>query len=85
MMLCRNATAGLLMAAAGLLAMADARAEGACQFTQGYWQNRAENAGDLSTEVWLWIRDRPFYASGLSYGLNGAGCAGGNGDGRTNV
>lgn len=51
MMLFRNATAGLLMAAAGLLAMTDARAEGACQFTQGYWQNRGENAGDLSTEV----------------------------------
>ena len=38
-----------------------------CQFTQGYWQNRAQNANDLSTEVWMAIRDQPFYLSGLSY------------------
>ena len=45
----------------------DARAEAQCQFTQGYWQNRAENANDPSTEVWLLIRDDVFYSSGLSY------------------
>lgn len=47
--------------------MPDARAEAQCQFTQGYWQNRAQNANDLSTEVWMAIRDQPFYLSGLSY------------------
>jgi hypothetical protein len=67
MMLFRNATAGLLMAVAGLTATADARAESGCQFTQGYWQNRAQNAGDLSTDVWLTLRYQPFYLSGLTY------------------
>jgi hypothetical protein len=45
----------------------EARAEAQCQFTQGYWQNRAQNANDLSTEVWLSVRDQAFYLSGLSY------------------
>lgn len=45
----------------------EARAEARCQFTQGYWQNRAQNANDLSTEVWLSVRDQAFYLSGLSY------------------
>ena len=67
MMLFRNATAGLLMAVAGLTAAADARAESGCQFTQGYWQNRAQNAGDLSTDVWLTLRYQPFYLSGFTY------------------
>ena len=67
MMLFRNVTASLLMAAAGLTAAADARAESGCQFTQGYWQNRAQNAGDLSADVWLTLRYQPFYLSGLTY------------------
>lgn len=67
MMLFRNVTASLLIAAAALTAAADARAESGCQFTQGYWQNRAQNAGDLSTDVWLTLRYQPFYLSGLTY------------------
>lgn len=39
-----------------------------CRFTQGYWQNRAINAGDLTTEIWLALRDIEFYASGKTYG-----------------
>lgn len=39
-----------------------------CRFTQGYWQNRAINAGDLTTEIWLALREIEFYASGKTYG-----------------
>lgn len=67
-MLFRFAASGMLMTILSLAAIApEARAEGSCQLTQGYWQNRAENAGDLTTEVWMSIRDQPFYLSGLSY------------------
>ena len=58
---------GLAIAIAMASTAVDARAEAQCQFTQGYWQNRAENANDPSTEVWLLIRDDVFYSSGLSY------------------
>lgn len=67
-MLFRFAASGMLMTILGVAAVVpEARAEGSCQLTQGYWQNRAQNAGDLTTEVWLSIRDQPFYLSGLSY------------------
>lgn len=39
-----------------------------CRFTQGYWQNRAQNAGDFTTDIWLSLRDQSFYQSGLTYG-----------------
>lgn len=67
MNLFRSAAAGWLMAMAGMSVMADAHADAGCQFTQGYWQNRAQNAGDLSTDVWLELRYQPFYLSGLTY------------------
>lgn len=68
MNLFHNATVCLLMVAAAALTVAtEARAESGCQFTQGYWQNRAQNAGDLSTDVWLELRSLPFYQSGLNY------------------
>lgn len=64
----RNFKCGVLAIAIAMASTAiDARAEAQCQFTQGYWQNRAQNANDPSTEVWLLIRDDVFYSSGLSY------------------
>lgn len=68
MMQSRYAACSLLaMMIASSVAPMDAHAEGQCQFTQGYWQNRAQNANDLTTEVWLSVRDQAFYLSGLSY------------------
>lgn len=67
-MMFRLVSGGLLAAVMSLaVGVPNAHAEGVCHFTQGYWQNRAQNAGDLTTEVWLSIRDQSFYLSGRSY------------------
>jgi hypothetical protein len=57
--------ASLVLVAAGLVSAQAASA--ACLFTQGYWQNRAQNAGDTSTLVWASLSGDAFYLSGLTY------------------
>lgn len=63
----RLLAASVVLAVAGITASTSAHAESDCRFTQGYWQNRAQNAGDLTTDIWLAIRDVPFFLSGSTY------------------
>ena len=63
----RLATASATLAFAALFASPHANAGADCRFTQGYWQNRAENANDFTTAVWFALRDQSFYLSGLTY------------------
>lgn len=63
----RLIAASVALVAASLAVAPDAKAESDCRFTQGYWQNRAQNAADSTTEVWLILRDQPFYLSGITY------------------
>ena len=63
----RNIAAGLLLAVAGMTVSVAAHAESDCRFTQGYWQNRAQNVGDTTTIIWSELRDLAFYQSGVTY------------------
>ncbi|WP_226468313.1 hypothetical protein [Luteimonas panaciterrae] len=65
----RLAALSLALAVAAVAVPTHAQAaESDCRFTQGYWQNRAQNAGDFTTDIWLSLRDQAFYSSGLTYG-----------------
>lgn len=64
----RLIAASLLLATTGLGTSTIARAESDCRFTQGYWQNRAQNTGTITAEIWLALRNVAFYRSGLTYG-----------------
>jgi hypothetical protein len=61
----RKIVAKLALASVGFAFIQTAGA--ACLFTQGYWQNRAQNAGDASTLVWASLSGDAFYLSGLTY------------------
>ena len=50
-----------------IFAVPHANAGSDCRFTQGYWQNRAQNANDFTTAVWMALHDESFYLSGLTY------------------
>lgn len=65
----RHAAAGLVLAFSPLAITPAAQAgdSSTCQFTQGYWQNRAQNAGGETSLVWTGLRDKSFYLSGTTY------------------
>lgn len=64
----RLIAASLLLATTGLGVSTMAHAESDCRYTQGYWQNRAQNTGDITGEIWLALRNVAFYRSGVTYG-----------------
>ena len=66
-MLFRLAAASATLVLVTLFAVPDANAGSDCRFTQGYWQNRAQNANDFTTAVWMALHDQDFYLSGLTY------------------
>jgi hypothetical protein len=67
-MFLRLAAASATLVLTTLFAVPNANAGSDCRFTQGYWQNRAQNANDMTSAVWLALRDQSFYVSGLTYG-----------------
>jgi hypothetical protein len=60
---------GIVVGLSTLAAVPAAHAEEDCLFTQGYWQNRAQNTGstDNASTIWRNLGPQQFYLSGKTY------------------
>lgn len=63
----RMIAASIAVALSTFAAIPAAQAESDCRYTQGYWQNRAQNTSDTTYAAWIFLSQQPFYQSGKTY------------------